>query len=107
MNPLPQIDAIPSPLTEEAFWDLFGRLEHERLDFKRGVPSDFRNTIPAMAMTEGGLIVHGITDGREITGCPLSQNTQDRITRYAAECGVDVQQREIAVGRTWSATAVS
>ena len=98
MNPLPQIDAIPSPLPEEAFWDLFGRLEHERLDFKRGVPSDIRNTIPAMAMTEGGLIVHGITDGREIIGCPLSQNTQDRITRYAAECGVDVQLREIAVG---------
>ena len=97
MNPLPQLDAVPSPLAEEAFWRLFGRLEHERLDFKRGVPSDIRNTIPAMAMTDGGLIVHGITDGREITGCPLSQNTQDRITRYAAECGVEVQLREIAV----------
>ena len=97
MNPLPQLDAIPSPLAEEAFWQLFGRLEHERLDFKRGVPSDIRSTIPAMAMTDGGLIIHGIADDREITGCPLSQNTQDRITRIAAECGVDVQLREIAM----------
>ena len=97
MNPLPQLDAIPSPLAEEAFWDLFGRREHERLDFKRGVPSDIRNTIPAMAMTDGGLIVHGVADDREIAGCPLSQNTQDRITRIAAECGVDVQLREIAI----------
>ena len=97
MNPLPQLDAIPSPLGEEAFWRLFGRLEHERLDFKRGVPKDIQNTIPAMAMTDGGLIVHGVTDDREMTACPLSQNTQDRITRIAAECGVEVQLREIAV----------
>ena len=103
MNPLPQLDAIPSPLAEEAFWHLFGRLEHERLDFKRGVPKDVQNTIPAMAMTDGGLIVHGIADDREIIGCPLSQNTQDRITRIAAECGVDVQLREIEIAP--SATA--
>ena len=97
MASLPQLDAIPSPLSEKAFWHLFGRVEHEQLDFKRGVPSDIRDAIPAMAMTDGGLIVHGITDDRRITGCPLSQNTQDRITRFAAECGVDVQLREIAI----------
>ena len=97
MASLPQFDAIPSPLSEEAFWRLFGCVEHERLDFKRGVPSDIRDAIPAMAMTDGGLIVHGITDDRRIVGCPLSQNTQDRIKRYAAECGVDVRLREIAI----------
>ena len=95
--PLPHIDDIPSPLAEDEFWRLFGRLEHERLDFKRGVPSDIRDAIPAMAMTDGGLIVHGVADDRSITGCPLSQNTQDRITRFAAECGVDVRLREIAI----------
>ena len=95
--PLPHIDDIPSPLAEDEFWRLFGRLEHERLDFKRGVPSDIRDAIPAMAMTNGGLIVHGVADDRSITGCPLSQNTQDRITRFAAECGVDVRLREIAI----------
>ena len=95
--PLPHIDDVPSSLTENEFWRLFGRLEHERLDFKRGVPSDVRDAIPAMAMTDGGLIVHGVADDRSITGCPLSQNTQDRITRFAAECGVDVRLREIAI----------
>ena len=97
MASLPHLDAIPSSLSEDEFWRLFGRLEHERLDFKRGVPSDARDAIPAMAMTDGGLIVHGVADDRRITGCPLSQNTQDRITRFAAECSVDVQLREIAI----------
>ena len=94
----PGLDAVPSSLSEDEFWRLFGRLEHEALDFKRGVPKDISETIAAMAMTNGGLIVHGVADDRQIVGCPLSQNTQDRITRIAAACGVGVQLREIAVG---------
>ena len=105
MASVPCINDIPSSLTEDEFWRLFGRLEHERLDFKRGVPSDVRDAIPAMAMTDGGLIVCGVADDRRLIGCPLSQNTQDRITRYAAECGVDVQLREIAVGSAPAATS--
>ena len=97
MNRPPRLDAIPSSLTEAEFWRLFGRREHETLDFKRGVYKGVRDTIAAMAMTEGGLIIHGVDDDRQLTGCPLSQNTQDRITRIAAECGVDVQLREVAV----------
>ena len=104
MTFLPCIDDIPSSLTEDEFWRLFGRLEHERLDFKRGVPRDIRDAIPAMAMTDGGLIVHGVADDRDITGCPLSQNTQDRITRIAAECGVEVRLREIAIASAATAT---
>ena len=104
MASLPHLDAIPPSLSEAEFWRLFGRLEHERLDFKRGVPSDVKDAIPAMAMTDGGLIVHGVADDRQITGCPLSQNTQDRITRSAAECGVDVQLREIAIEDTSPST---
>ena len=98
MTSIPGLGDIQSSLTDEAFWHLFGRREHEQLDFKRGVPTDIRDAIAAMAMTHGGLIVHGVDDRRNILGCPLSQNTQDRITRIAAECGVDVQLREIAVG---------
>ena len=89
---------IPRKLAAGEFWSLFGRLEHEQLDFKRGVPTDVRDTIAAMAMTHGGLIVHGVDDRRNVVGCPLSQNTQDRITRIASECGVDIQVREITVG---------
>ena len=93
-----RIADIPRQLSVDAFWELFGRLEHAELDFKRGVPADIRDTIAAMAMTHGGLIVHGVDDRRLLVGCPLSQNTQDRITRIAAECGVDVQLLALAVG---------
>ena len=89
---------IPEKLTVEEFWELFGRIEHEALDFKRGVPDDVLTTIPAMAMTSGGLIVHGVGPGLEIVGCPRSQNTLDRITRYANECNVEVQTRALVVG---------
>ena len=100
MDSVPRLGDIPRRLTASEFWSLFGRLEHEQLDFKRGVPTDVRDAIAAMAMTRGGLIIHGVDDGRNIVGCPLSQNTQDRITRIASECGVDVQIREIIVGGT-------
>ena len=93
-----RIADIPRQLSVDAFWELFGRLEHAELDFKRGVPADIRDTIAAMAMTHGGLIIHGVDDRRVLVGCPLSQNTQDRITRIAAECGVDVQLLGLAVG---------
>ena len=98
MASIPRIADIPRQLSPDAFWELFGRLEHAELDFKRGVPADIRDTIAAMAMTHGGLIVHGVDDRRQLVGCPLSQNTQDRITRIAAECGVDVQLLALAVG---------
>ena len=98
MASVPRLGAIPRQLVVEAFWNLFGRVEHEQLDFKRGVPDDVRDTIAAMAMTHGGLIVHGVDDRRNIVGCPLSQNTQDRIKCIAFECGVDVQVREVRVG---------
>lgn len=97
MATVPQIGEVPGSLTQDAFWELFGHVEHAQLDFKRGVATDVRDTIAAMAMTEGGLIVHGVDDQRRIVGCPLSQNTQDRITRIAMECGVDVQIREVTV----------
>ena len=99
VSTLPPLGEIPRTLTDEAFWALFGVVEHEQLDFKRGVSTGIRDTIAAMAMTHGGLIVHGVDDRRTIVGCPLSQNTQDRITRIASECGVDVQVRTVVVGQ--------
>ena len=96
---VPSLNDFPQTLTGEEFWGLLGRVEHEQLDFKRGVSTSIRDTIAAMAMTHGGLIVHGIDDQRTIVGCPLSQNTQDRITRIASECGVDVQVRTVIVER--------
>ena len=98
MDSVPRLGDLPRQLAANEFWSLFGRLEHEQLDFKRGVPKDVRDTIAAMAMTRGGLIIHGVDDRRNIVGCPLSRNTQDRIARIASECGVDVQIREMIVG---------
>ncbi len=92
-----RIDDIPASLTATAFWELFGRLEHETLEFKRGAPNTLLNAIPAMAMTHGGLIILGVRDDREITGCRLSQKTQDRVTKFADECNVEVQLRSVAV----------
>ena len=96
---VPSLSDFPPTLTEKGFWALLGTVEHEQLDFKRGVPTNIRDTISAMAMTHGGLIVHGVDDRRSMIGCPLSQNTQDRITRIASECGVDVQVRTVVVER--------
>lgn len=97
MSSVPHFEAIPERADEATFWRLFGRNEHEQLDFKRAVGSGVGETFAAMAMTEGGLVVHGVDDKRRVVGCPLSQNTQDRITRLAAECGVDVGFRRILV----------
>ena len=91
---------IPEQLTVEEFWELFGRIEHETLDFKRGVPDSILRTIPAMAMTSGGLIVHGVTDDRKIVGCSLSQKSMDNIIRRANQCGVEVEIRSFIVGET-------
>ena len=92
---------------QDEFWALFGWLEHEDLDFKRGVGGNVRDAIAAMAMTGGGLIVHGVDDGRNVVGCPLSQHTLDRITRLANECGVEVRVRAVGVvGRELTLTGV-
>ncbi len=76
---------------------MFGRREHGALDFKRGVSRGLLDAIPAMAMTDGGLIVLGVADDRSIVGCPLSQQVRDRITRFAAECDVDIQMKAVQV----------
>ena len=85
-------------LRPRGFWRLIGRIEHERLEFKRSA-LHLRDAIPAMAMSEGGAIVLGVSDERDLVGRPLDQETLDRITAAACECGVDVGVREIAVGR--------
>lgn len=79
------------------FWDLLGEMEHEQLDFKVK-PDNLTHVIPAMAMTDGGLIVLGVRNDRNIPGCPLTQETLDQVMKAAHACGVDVQPRAITVG---------
>ena len=107
MPRFPRWNEIPEALDLPEFWQLFGDQEHEQLDFKKGVSTDVANTIAAMAMTHGGLLIHGVTDDRTIVGCPLSQRTREQITRRAAECDVEVQVRSLRVGdRELTITAV-
>ena len=107
MPRLPHWSEIPEALEPAEFWRLFGDQEHEELDFKNGVSTDVTSTIAAMAMTDGGLLIHGVADDRAIVGCPLSQNTREQITRRASECHVEVQVRSLRVGdRELTITAV-
>jgi ATP-dependent DNA helicase RecG len=87
------------PYTEldaTTFWTRFGRVEHERLEFKASA-NNLREVIPAMAMTRGGHVILGVTDDRRLAGCPLDQRTLDAIMRRAQECGVDVQVEALVV----------
>ena len=83
------------------FWRLVGTVEHERLDFKGGPGDSFKELLPAMAMTDGGLAILGVADDdnrREIVGCPLNQRTQDRITRFANQCNIPVELKSFTAG---------
>ncbi len=94
---VPRLSSIPEQLSQQQFWEQIGHLEHERIEFKQGT-SRLDEVIPAMAMTDGGLIVLGVADDRSIRGCPLEQGTLDRVTRASGSCGVEVQLREVRVG---------
>jgi ATP-dependent DNA helicase RecG len=75
---------------------LLGRREDERVEFKESA-NGLKEVIPAMAMTLGGIVVCGISDSRELVGCPMSQKTLDKIKRAAHEAGVEVQMRPLLV----------
>jgi ATP-dependent DNA helicase RecG len=97
-DPHPDLPPDGASLRPRGFWRRVGRLEHETLEFKRSA-HHLRDAIPAMAMSAGGAIVLGVTDERDLVGRPLDQDTLDRITAAACECGVDVAVREVTVGR--------
>src|SRR5215204_2460088 len=85
-------------LDERAFWRRFGRVEHDRLEFKTSAVN-LREVIPAMAMTAGGQVVLGVSDERRIVGCTLSQRVLDAVMRRAQESEVDVRVQPLVVGR--------
>lgn len=99
MSRLPRLSEIPDSMTAGEFWSLFGRMEYEQLDFKTS-PNHLREVIPAMSMSQGGLIILGVTDNRELVGRPLDQKTLDKVTRAAHEAGVDIQHTEFVVDGT-------
>ena len=93
---LPRLSELPSEISADAFWALFGNMEYERLDFKESA-GYLKDIIPAMAMTLGGIVICGISDARQIIGCPLSQKTLDKVARAGHDTGVDVQAQSLVV----------
>lgn len=89
----------PARMSRRAFWRRYGRLEHERLEFKRSA-NHVQESVVAMAMARGGVIVLGVTDDRRLAGCGVDQATLDRIALVAHETQVDVEVRPVRVGRT-------
>jgi ATP-dependent DNA helicase RecG len=93
---IPRLSELPEQLSAAEFWERFGDMEHEQLDFKESA-AKLTDIIPAMAMTDGGIVICGVTDKREIIGYPLNQKTLDRVYRAAAETHVEVQTKELEV----------
>ncbi len=103
---LPRLSELPDELSSDELWELFGEVEYERLDFKESA-NYIKDIIPSMAMTLGGSIICGISDARQIIGCPLGQKTLDKIARAGHEAGVDVQAQPVLVdGRELTIVAV-
>ncbi|MEK6768927.1 MAG: ATP-binding protein [Gemmatimonadota bacterium] len=92
-----RLSQLPDRFTVADFWTTVGEMEHERLEFK-SKPARLTDVLPAMAMSEGGWVILGVDDARNVLGCPLNQETLDRVTEAAKACGVEVQLREITVG---------
>jgi ATP-dependent DNA helicase RecG len=93
---LPRLSELPNEVSGDEFWALFGDMEYERLDFKESA-SYLKDIIPAMAMTLGGIVICGISDTRQVIGCPWGQKTLDKVARAGHETGVDVQARPLVV----------
>jgi ATP-dependent DNA helicase RecG len=86
-------------MSVRAFWRRFGRLEHERLEFKRSA-NHLQESVVAMAMGSGGVILIGVSDDRRLVGCVYDQVTLDRISFVAHETGVDVRVQPLVVRGT-------
>src|SRR5690349_20913271 len=84
-------------MSRRAFWRRYGRLEHERLEFKTSA-ARLGESVVAMAMTEGGTILVGVTDDRRVVGLSAEQESLDRIADVANETQVDVRVRRLKVG---------
>jgi ATP-dependent DNA helicase RecG len=94
-----RVALAPQRMSRRAFWRRFGRLEHERLEFKRS-PAALQESVVAMAMQAGGVVLVGVGDDRRITGCALDQTVLDRIGFVAHETSVAVTVRTLLVGGT-------
>src|SRR3954453_4741871 len=94
---IPSLVLAPQRISRRRFWRRFGRLEHERLEVKRS-PAALQESVVAISVNAGGVILVGVSDDRTLTGSPLDQAALDRIAFVAHETGValDVHALEVA-----------
>ena len=83
-------------MSRRAFWRRYGRLEHERLEFKASV-NHIGEAVVAMAMTSGGTILVGVSEGPALSGCRIDQRSLDRIADVAHETQVELRVRRLLV----------
>lgn len=83
-----------SKMTKDEFWEEFGFLETETLEFKQQITKEL-DTIPAMAMTDGGVIVFGVSDKqRDIVGVEITQSVCDDMNnRIFDRFSIDVEMK--------------
>jgi ATP-dependent DNA helicase RecG len=97
MKRIPRLSELPDVMPAPDFWEIFGRSEHERLDFKHKHAKSVFESVAAMAMTDGGIIAVGISDDRSFVGAALGQKARDSALDAGHKCGVEVQAREITI----------
>src|SRR3954454_8129023 len=94
---IPSLVLAPQRISRRRFWRRLGPLEQERLELQRS-PVALQESVVAMSMNAGGVILVGVSDDRTVTGSPLDQAALDRIAFVAHETGValDVHALEVA-----------
>jgi ATP-dependent DNA helicase RecG len=93
---IPRLALGPARMSRRRFWRRFGRLEHERLEFKASA-NRLAESVVAMAMTAGGTILVGVSDTRRLVGLADVQEALDRVASVANETQVDLDVRWLRV----------
>ncbi len=91
-------------MTLDGLQGLVSQGENTRVDFKQEVSDQVLSGLPtdiaALANTQGGLIVFGVTDRKEPVGCLLQGKERERISQQARNCrpSVAIDFEEIPFG---------
>ncbi|MGH9000254.1 MAG: ATP-binding protein [Acidimicrobiia bacterium] len=86
-------------MTQDEFFDRWGRREGDRLDFKTNA-DDLHPTIAAMAMSAGGVILIGVRERPEpmtVVGARKPGHTADLVLQAGQRCGVDLTTEVVDV----------
>ena len=66
--------------------DLIAQGEHQKLEFKQGIPKDIVKSIVGMANASGGTILLGVSDSGDVVGVNASNKTVASVEDLATAC---------------------